>query len=455
VLTVDVEGSYKAAISTAQTFKVRIRDQYAVALTGTRVTATITGRNPAVLSGLADASGYVTFSWTDAGAAVGATTATSTDTVTFSATDATSVARTVTYSTSGPAVATVTITDDETDNAINIDPSEAIAGLPADYVTYTIRVLDASGAPISGVRVSMAGSADDLFFLGDSVGITASGTGETTINAYRRVAGYANVSATAGSVTVSDLTPVKWSAVSSGARSVSISTSNTSAVAQGIIRVTATVKDRWGNAVPLANVTLTENGAGRLYSGETASKTTTLGVATWDLTSLAGETGTNALTVTVTDVDVNDGGTIAAGEGLAQMDDLAGYIGTTAVAGLAAGVYQASTTVEFTVDKSVSTADALLELAKAIGTGKEVEAATDAAAEAIDAANAATDAANLAAEAADAATVAAEEARDAADAATAAVEELSTQVATLMAALKAQLTTLANTVAKIAKKVKA
>jgi hypothetical protein len=51
--------------------------------------------------------------------------------------------------------------------------------------------------------------------------------------------------------------------------------------------------------------------------------------------------------------------------------------------------------------------------------------------------------------------VAAEEARDAADAATAAVEELATQVATLMAALKAQITTLANTVAKIAKKVKA
>jgi trimeric autotransporter adhesin len=82
-----------------------------------------------------------------------------------------------------------------------------------------------------------------------------------------------------------------------------------------------------------------------------------------------------------------------------------------------------------------------------------VNAATDAAAEAIDAANAATDAANLAAEAADAATVAAEEARDAADAATAAVEELATAVATLMAALKAQVTTLANTVAKIAKKV--
>jgi hypothetical protein len=82
-------------------------------------------------------------------------------------------------------------------------------------------------------------------------------------------------------------------------------------------------------------------------------------------------------------------------------------------------------------------------------------AASDAAAEAIDAANAATDAANLAAEAADAATVAAEEARDAADAATAAVAELAAQFASLVASVKAQITTLANTVAKIAKKVKA
>jgi hypothetical protein len=82
-------------------------------------------------------------------------------------------------------------------------------------------------------------------------------------------------------------------------------------------------------------------------------------------------------------------------------------------------------------------------------------AATDAALEAIDAANAATDAANLAAEAADAATVAAEEARDAADAATAAVEALAKDIADLTAGIRAQITTLANTVAKIAKKVKA
>jgi hypothetical protein len=89
------------------------------------------------------------------------------------------------------------------------------------------------------------------------------------------------------------------------------------------------------------------------------------------------------------------------------------------------------------------------------GATAAANAASDAAAEAIDAANAATDAANLAAEAADAATVAAEEARDAADAATAAVAELAAQFASLVASVKAQITTLANTVAKIAKKVKA
>jgi len=109
--------------------------------------------------------------------------------------------------------------------------------------------------------------------------------------------------------------------------------------------------------------------------------------------------------------------------------------GTVSVTGLVSGLLPVSGS--FTVSNSA------------------IDAAVDAAAEAIDAANAATDAANLAAEAADAATVAAEEARDAADAATAAIEELATQVATLMAALKAQITTLANTVAKIAKKVKA
>jgi hypothetical protein len=159
----------------------------------------------------------------------------------------------------------------------------------------------------------------------------------------------------------------------------------------------------------------------------------------------------------------NDASANAAG---GRFTDLVTYLGTTGpsfVGGTdTAMVFMPTTAGTYTLVGKTGTETAPRDLLTITVTDPAqaatlaaAEAATDAAAEAIDAANAATDAANLAAEAADAATVAAEEARDAADAATAAVEELATQVATLMAALKAQITTLANTVAKIAKKVKA
>jgi trimeric autotransporter adhesin len=77
-----------------------------------------------------------------------------------------------------------------------------------------------------------------------------------------------------------------------------------------------------------------------------------------------------------------------------------------------------------------------------------VDAATDAANEARDAADAATDAALQAAEAADAATVAAQEASDA-------VAALSESVTALVAGLQAQIKSLAAVLARIAKKVKA
>ena len=147
-----------------------------------------------------------------------------------------------------------------------------------------------------------------------------------------------------------------------------------------------------------------------------------------------------------------------------RFSNLLTYLGSVSIVGGTdtAMVYMPSTAGTYTLVGKTGTESVTKDLLTitvtdptSAATLAAAEAATDAAAEAIDAANAATDAANLAAEAADAATVAAEEARDAADAATAAVEELATQVATLMAALKAQITTLANTVAKIAKKVKA
>ena len=153
-------------------------------------------------------------------------------------------------------------------------------------------------------------------------------------------------------------------------------------------------------------------------------------------------TATNYTAVTAT-LKVTGGAAQAAA-------DAAAAAAKAAEAAAVAAAQKAAADAVAAADKATAAAKAAEAAAVA-----EAQAAFDAASEAIDAANAATDAANLAAEAADAATVAAEEARDAADAATAAVEELATQVASLMAALKAQITTLANTVVKIAKKVKA
>ena len=153
-------------------------------------------------------------------------------------------------------------------------------------------------------------------------------------------------------------------------------------------------------------------------------------------------TATNYTAVTAT-LKVTGGAAQAAA-------DAAAAAAKAAEAAAVAAAQKAAADAVAAADKATAAAKAAEAAAVA-----EAQAAFDAASEAIDAANAATDAANLAAEAADAATVAAEEARDAADAATAAVEELATQVASLMAALRAQITTLANTVVKIAKKVKA
>jgi hypothetical protein len=230
--------------------------------------------------------------------------------------------------------------------------------------------------------------------------------------------------------TVSSTATLVYGNVEADARYLTLS-ANASGVANAetLPSITATVTDRWGNPVSGVDLTVIHTGVGRLAGGSKSVTFTTDATGAYVIEGSSTLAGTASIKVTATATS-------------GQMSDVAGYVGTTElIDAITAGNDEATGTFTFSAGSSAATSAA--------------EAATDAAAEAIDAANAATDAANLAAEAADAATVAAEEARDAADAATAAVEELATQVATLMAALKAQITTLANTVAKIAKKVKA
>ena len=441
------DAGIKVVNGGTNSFKVRVKDLFGKVLAGQSVTVAVTGRNTLSATITTDASGYATYSYTDAGTTALATS----DTVKFNAINAagsaTEKSYTVTYITAAVAVATIGITNTETARVVDTVQSDADFGYAAatalTTIKATLRKADGTVAGSGIVVTFTGGSADDLFVDDVNTGITDA-NGEATVEAYRNKVGTTTFTASANGVTSAASTPTKWTNTDgTSARYVTVTADPAKAPSEGVIRITAKVTDRWGNPVNSVDLAISEDGAGRLYTGVAATgATSATGTYSWDMTSLKDEMGTNTVTVTVTEAGT-------------QVENLANKVGTATVTGVTAGVKSASASVEFTKNTSVSTADALLELAKAIGTGKEVEAAADAAAEAIDAANAATDAANLAAEAADAATVAAEEARDAADAATAAVEELSTQVATLMAALKAQLTTLANTVAKIAKKVKA
>jgi len=272
-------------------------------------------------------------------------------------------------------------------------------------------ILDASGLPVRS-RDFLVGSTG---WTGD-IQILATKSGDITFTA------------TSGSV--SRTVTIVADNANTDARFITI-TSAAAGTANGAgVPVTVSVTDRFGNPVAAVKLVVRASGVGALVGGNTSTsfETDAEGTYTFLATSFESAGGVGTFT--------------ASSSTTADFSSAAGYSGATEIdSTVAAGNSSKSVNITFAAGQNSAQVAA--------------EAATDAALEAIDAANAATDAANLAAEAADAATVAAEEARDAADAATAAVEALASEVATLISGLKAQITTLANTVAKIAKKVKA
>ncbi len=374
---------------------------------------------------LADANGYSTYTLTDTSTSTTVLSSTVTATMTYAGSSNTETA-TITFG-AGNAVNAIAVTTSPTKTVATTESeiSTTATGPEAGAVTLAFTVTDANGVALAGVPVTFTADSANVSWKSSYLDTANRKLAYTNTNgvATTYIAGWVapstvTVTATAGTKSVT--TKVNFVPTAASARTVAVTTAN------GIVK--ATVKDRFGNAVKNATVNWSRVGTGYFGSGVSAT------------------TGTTDVNGEAEILFIGDGTVKAelAVATYAQCDDASGYVGTTATSGTGASLAPAgvcSATVAVTGSQDAATAAA--------------NAASDAAAEAIDAANAATDAANLAAEAADAATVAAEEARDAADAATAAVEELATQVATLMAALKAQITTLANTVAKIAKKVKA
>ena len=410
-------------------------DQFGIEMPNVGVSFSVAGRNTVASTlKVSDADGVVKFSYTDAGTAA-STNLLDTITATPDAGDDADV--TVTFG--AYTVGTVTVTGGATADTVAYPGAgsttaaitTAAGGAGGATTTFTATVKDANGNILSGVPVTWsvdkatAGITKSLLADASSCITGTAGTCTTTVYSWAAPS-KVTVTATAGGVSGTGYQ--NFINASSDARVLS-------ATVVGNI-VVAKVVDRYGNLVSSVSVSArTDKGYFGAGATSTSGNTGTDGTVGF---VLLGNADSASVTVSV------DSATYS------QTDDLAGYVGATAVtaavAGTSTGVGSSLAPAgvnSVTVAVAASQADAA------------ANAAADAAAEAIDAANAATDAANLAAEAADAATVAAEEARDAADAATAAVEELATQVATLMAALKAQITTLANTVAKIAKKVKA
>jgi hypothetical protein len=424
VTLLETASSKKVAVGGTMSNQVIVRDQFGSLVNGASVNWSVAGRNnKATATTTTGANGRATLEWTDADSTKSIVTY-PTDTLSVSATfgnSGTYLSASDTAYTFVAALAATTVT------VVN---DGAAAGTAANgSITLTINVLDAAGAGLSGFPVTV--STDSLSFAQTSGATTATvytnTAGQTTATVYAKTVGTSTITVTSGGKSAT----TSYAVIAGAHRTIALDAASASMAPGESKRVTATVKDSFGNVADAVSVTIAYTGtAGRVASvnGVTAStcSTNTSGQCVIELSSDVAGTGT--LTVTVTGGDAS---TAALNDGTARPTRV--LTGSTAV----------------TISGTSATVTAVAAATAA------AEAAADAAAEAIDAANAATDAANLSAEAADAATVAAEEARDAADAATAAVEELATQVATLMAALKAQITTLANTVAKIAKKVKA
>jgi hypothetical protein len=396
------------------------------------------------------ATGTATFSLTDADAI-----ADDVDTVKFTSITNTAItaSRTITYATTLPVVATLTMyaNSDMGAAATALLSSSGLGASTAlliqtarnqsrdlnsfadhattdDMVTFKATAVKSTGLDADGALCTVAASAGAHILGSDGLPLSTRNfvvtDGAISWNAIATTPGTKTYTVTCGTATATAKMTVN-NAVGD-ARSVKVTGAATGTANGDGVPVTVTVTDRFGNGVAGVSLTLSASGAGSFSGGATTQSFTTdaTGTYSFNATSLVGAGGVGTFSVSA-----------ATGASANQFTSLAGYAVATVIdSTVAAGNSTASLAITFAAgDSAVSVA---------------AQAAADAAAEATDAANAATDAANAAAEAADAATAAAQDAADA-------VAALSAQVSSMMSSLKAQLTALTNLVIKIQKKVKA
>ena len=437
-VTKDQAATLRAVVGSSVTLSVVIKDGFGIAAPNQAVAVSVSGRNAQVVTqnSVTDASGRVTFTYTDA--PLTGVTATS-DTVTFDGPSSADASFTVNYVTT-LGVTSVKVTSPNTTagvantTLVNSAIHTGYAGAQATTAAVSAKVPDVNGSIVVGVPVTFTVSGTGAAVLSTKVVAYTDATGVATSAVYGWVAGTYTVTATAGAVS--------GTGSISFAQETATSARTISASAEGAI-VTALVKDRFGNPVKGVTIYATKTGAGYFGNGlsSTSGTTNSAGKVEFNVT------GGNA-TVTVSTVDPSaPAGTTYGQTAAAKGYDIDATNGTALTASAAGTSVKAEVGVGASYD-AAGVASATADIAGAATATDAANAAADAAAEATDAANAATDAANAAAEAADAATAAAQDAADA-------VAALSTQVSEMIDALKKQITALTNLVIKIQKKVKA
>jgi len=430
--------SVSAVAAGAVSVTLTLKDQFGLVRAGQAVTFVITGRNAAntaVRAAVTDATGQATFSYTD----IGTATSSVTDTLTVSGLAVTAV--TVTFGATNAVDSVKVDSGDTTAGVANLfvspkDIAAGLAGAAAGKQTVTATVTNAAGVALAGVPVTFTVAGTGCAVPSNDVTEFTSALGVATSSVYAWIAGKCTITATAGAKTGTGVTTFRQES-SSEIRTLSGSVSGTV--------VTASPKDRFGNAVVNGTVyAVITAGAGYFGSNGARSATLTTDASGTATVVVAGGSASVKLTT------INPAGTgLAADQSTAAAGNHLGDVVTPVV--FTATTVGTATTAETGVGASFAPAgisSVALEVTGDTASADAATAAADAAAEATDAANAATDAANAAAEAADAATAAAQDAADA-------VAALSTQVSEMVDALKKQITALTNLVIKIQKKVRA
>jgi hypothetical protein len=135
---------------------VTVRDEFGSLVSGATVNWSVANRNPSLGGSLSrtattSATGEATLTWTDSGAAVGATAATSTDVLSVAATAGNSGSFTTTGTSTYTYVATLTA------GTVSVTTNAASTGVAANgSVTVTVTVTSAAGAALSGYPVTLS-----------------------------------------------------------------------------------------------------------------------------------------------------------------------------------------------------------------------------------------------------------------------------------------------------------